>query len=152
MNYNRANGFSGIGKFLLSDKTISEDSLNFNIIDYTTPRLSLVSIDLMYRGENSAIPGDLTIDTEVKLKFIVDENLDVYFTLYTLMLKYAQEKTSDTFTLKLTDNKHKVIAQMNYYNCFISELSELSYSTTNDETTTYIDVSLSYSKFTPQRV
>ena len=151
MSLNRANGFSGLGTFLLENNT-NEDSLNYNIIDYSTPSSILGSIELRANGEISTTPGDIETEQNVQLRFIVDEDLLVWFSLRELQLKSSKEKSKDIFSLKVLNNKHKIIATFNYEGCFITNIGPLIYSTVNEETTIYIDVTLNYTKLNPNKL
>lgn len=148
---NRANGFSGIGTFVSSNED-ELDSINYNIIEYSTPSLSMGQIELRKDGMVGSVPGDLNPETSVQLRFIVDEKLEVFFSLYERQIEQSKNQKLDLFTIKVMDNKHKFFAQMNYYKSFITNISPLIYSTINEETVIFLDVTMSYLYFKPEKI
>ena len=152
MTQSRANGFSGIATFILKDSDINTDAITYNIIDYATPSCTMGAIEIRSAGEVANIPGDVAYEQSTPLRFIVDENLKTWFSLYDIQANSAKEESADIFSLKVTDNKHKVIAQFNYEGAFITNISPLNYSTINEETTIFIDVTLNYKRFVPSQI
>lgn len=146
---NRANGFSAKASFILQDTKVDIKPFEYNIIEYTTPTYSLNPVRINHRGTTGTIPGD-TIEKEQStiLKFIVDENLEVYFRLLELMENAKNNGTiKDTLNINIMNNFHKIIANAIYSKAWVGGISPLRYTTTENETTIYVDVTLNYLDF-----
>lgn len=149
---NRANSFSGVAHFVLNDDILDIDQINYNIIDYTTPNHSLGMIEIRNAGETGAIPGDIVKEQSTPLRFILDEELKVLMSLYKLQKNNSESKVKDMFIIQIMNNKHKFIAEGVYDKCFIGNISPIQYSTTTEETTIYVDVTLNYLTFNLKQI
>ena len=86
VSYNRANGFSALASFVLDSKDINTNQLQYSIIEYSTPESTLGSVALNRNSTQGSIPGDTVVDEQnTLLRFIVDEDLKVYFDLILLI-------------------------------------------------------------------
>jgi len=151
---NRANNFSAIGEYILSNNDIDTTPLKYNIIEYTTPTSSLMPVDITRHGERGTIPGD-TIDREqsTMLRFILDENLDVYFNLLAIQEQNANNGYSnDSLILDIQNNYRSSIAIGIYQNCWIGTISPIRYAIQEHETTVYVEVTLNFLQFKLDRV
>ena len=149
VNYNRANGFSAVAKFVLNDNTINIEQLEYNIIEYSTPSSTVGMVELNRSGTKGTIPGDtLEEEQSTVLRFIVDEDLKVYFTLKEIQKKAVGNGFSkDILNLHIMNNNHKAIAIGSYKGAWIGNISPLRYSVTENETTVFLDVNLNFLKY-----
>ena len=146
---NRASNFSAKADFLLRKDLIDTDPINYNIIEYTTPSSTLEAVVINRCGTTGVIPGDvITEEQSTVLKFIIDDELKVYFTLKEMQSNVAGLGMSeDILTVSIMNNYHKIIAKGVYKNMFIGNISELRYTTLENETTTYVDVTINFLGF-----
>ena len=151
---NRANNFSAIGSFILKKNDLDIAPINYNIIEYTTPTSSLMPVEINRNGQRGTIPGD-TVEKEqsTMLRFILDENLEVYFNLLDIQKYNSQNGFSeDSLVLDIQNNYRSSIAKGTYYNCWIGTISPLRYSVQEQETTVYVEVTLNFLQFELDKV
>ena len=150
---NRANNFSGEGQFIFSDDSIDIHPLKYNIIEYTTPNSNLNAVELRRGSTVGAIPSD-TVEQEQStvLRFIVDEDLEVLFTLQEIQNNSAGKgQSKDIFNVHIKNNYNKAIAIGSFSGVFIGNISPLRYSTIENETTVYLDVTLNFLYYTIEK-
>ena len=149
VSYNRANGFSALAKFVLEDNSINIEQLEYNIIEYSTPSSTLNQVELNRNGTKGTIPGDvLEEEQSTLLRFIVDEELKVYFALKAIQKKSAGNGISkDILNLHIMNNNHKSIAVGKYLGVWIGNISPLRYTVVENETTVFLDVNLNFLKY-----
>lgn len=149
VNYNRANGFSALAKFVLNDNTVNIEQLEYNIIEYSTPSSTVGMVELNRNGTKGTIPGDtLEEEQSTVLRFIVDEELKVYFTLKDIQKKAVGNGFSkDILNLHIMNNNHKSIAIGSYKGAWIGNISPLRYTVIENETTVFLDVNLNFLKY-----
>ena len=149
VSYNRANGFSALASFVLDSKDINTNQLQYSIIEYSTPESTLGSIALNRNSTQGSIPGDTVVDEQnTLLRFIVDEDLKVYFDLKSIQKNNASNGISkDILNISLMNNHHKVIAKGIYYGAWIGNISPLRYTVIENETTVFLDVNLNFLRY-----
>ena len=148
-NQNRANNFSAVANFIYNDTSIEIEPLQYNIIEYTTPTSTLTPTIINYGSETGTLPGDrIEQEQSTILRFIVDEDLKVYFNLLAMQSdKVGKGQSKDILNIQVMNNMHEVIATGVYNNAWIGVISPLRYSTTDNETTVFVEVTLNYLRF-----
>lgn len=148
VNYNRANGFSALAKFVL-DSNADIEQLEYNIIEYSTPSSTLGIVELNRGGNKGTVPGDtLEEEQSTVLRFIVDDELKVYFSLKDIQKNNVGKGYSkDILNLHIMNNNHKPIALGSYKGAWIGNISPLRYTVTENETTVFLDVNLNFLKY-----
>ncbi len=150
---NRANSFSAYADFLMGDKKVDTDILKYYIIDYYIPGSTLSGNEISAGGKSGTIPGDTVVpDQSQVLRFIIDEDLKVYFALRDIQKKNSLGFYNDLLNMQIMNNKTDVIANAVYQTVWIFNIGPIRYSTTENETTTYIDVTINYLDFDIQPV
>jgi len=142
---NRANNFSGKAEFLFS-KEIDIEPLTYNIQDVQLPELVLSPATIHYRGANGNIPGDtLEPAQELEMNFILDEELEVLFTLMQIQnMNFENGTSDDTLVVNIFNQKTKVIATASFTNVWIQRIGGIQYTTKGEDTTVIIPVTISY--------
>ena len=149
---NKANNFSAKAEFIFED--VDTISLEYNIQDISLPSRTL-SPTLIARAGNSAhIPGDsIDIEQSLELNFILDENLEVMFTLMEIQNKnFENGKSNDLLVVNIFDNKHKNIATASFTKVWIEQIGGIQYSTKGQDTIIFIPVVVSYLDYNLEKV
>jgi hypothetical protein len=149
---NKANNFSAKAEFIFED--VDTISLEYNIQDISLPSRTL-SPTLIARAGNSAhIPGDsIDIEQSLELNFILDENLEVMFTLMEIQNKnFENGKSNDLLVVNIFDNKHKNIVTASFTKAWIEQIGGIQYSTKGQDTIIFIPVVVSYLDYNLEKV
>lgn len=146
---NRANNFSSYAEFLFEDQSLIEvEPLKYNLIEYSTPSYNLSPTQIQISGKVGTIPGDtIEKDQSQILRFILDEDLKVFFNLLKIMEYNSVGHNKDILNINIQNNKHDTIALAKYSNVWISNISSITYSTTENETIIFIDVTMNFLDF-----
>lgn len=150
---NRANNFSAKAEFVF-DKDINITPLEYNIQDISLPSINLNPIQLDYKGLNGNIPGD-TLDAtqELELQFILDEELEVLFTLMQIQdMNWKNGRSKDLLILNILNHKNKVIATASFKNVWLQVISGITYTTKGEDTTVILPVTISYLDYALEKV
>lgn len=150
---NKANNFSAKAEFIFNN--ISDISpLTYNIQEVTLPSITLTPVNIARAGNSSHIPGDsIDIQQELDLNFILDENLEVLFTLMEIQtMNFNNGKSDDLFIINIFDNKNKNIATARFTKAWISEIGGITYSTKGEDTIIMLPVTLSYLNYNLEKV
>ena len=151
---NRANNFSATAEFLIQDNSIELTPMKYNIVEYTTPTSTLSPDEVQRQGQRGTLPGD-TIDKEQStiLRFILDEDLEVYFNLLDIQeMNAGKGYSQDSLILNIQNNYRKNIALGTYTNAWIGTIYPLRYSVQEQETTVYVEVTLNFLTFNLEKV
>lgn len=143
---NRANNFSAKAQFILKDTSINIEPLEYNIQDFVLPSTTLNPVIISKLSSSGNIPGD-TINQEqsLTLEFILDEELEVLFTLQEIQkMNAANGRSHDTFIANVLNHKTKVIATASFERVWIEQIGTIQYSTKGEELTVYLPVTISY--------
>lgn len=143
---NRANNFSAKAEFIIKDKTIDIEPLEYNIQDFTIPSTTLNPVELSQLGQQGLIPGDrLVQEQSLTLNFILDENLEVLFSLQQIQeMSLANGKSDDIFIANILNHKNAVIAISSFEKVWIQEIGSIEYKVSGEETTVILPVTISY--------
>ena len=146
---NRANNFSAKAEFVVKDKTLDIKPLEYNIQDFTIPSTTLAPVTLSKSSTSGNIPGDkIEQEQSLTLEFILDEELEVLFTLQTIQNSNAgNTRSHDTLVTNILNHKNKVIAIGAFERVWIEKIGSIAYSTKGEEVTVYLPVTISYINF-----
>lgn len=144
-NQNRANNFSGKAEFIFS-KEVDITPLEYNIQDVPLPDIILSPVTINHSGSNGNIPGDtLNPAQELELNFILDEDLEVLFTLMKIQeMNWKNSISDDLLVLNIFNHKNKVIASASFIKVWIQRIGGMVYTTKGEDTTVILPVTISY--------
>lgn len=146
---NKGNNFSATANFILEDIEINFKQLEYSIIEYSTPAYTLNPVFLNRQDMQGSVPGDRIIKEQATvLRFVLDEQLEVFFSLLHLQQRNLKLGYSrDLLNLHILNNMRKPIAIGTYKNAWITNISPIRYTTNENETIAFLDVNLNYLDF-----
>jgi hypothetical protein len=134
--------------------TIRND--NFANIEYfctavNLPSLSMPEVTLNYRGTKGYFPGDTLSFDQLRIKFMVDEDMKNYIEAVNWMKKNAYENTSlrSDLILSVLSSKNTSNRQYQFHDAFPTSIGELNFNT-QAQSIEYItcEMTLRYNYFT----
>ena len=151
---NRANNFSAKAEFVFKDKLLDIKPLEYNIQNFTIPATSIAPISIGKGNSTGNIPGDvLEQEQSLELEFILDEELEVLFTLQEIQnVNVGMGRSEDLFIANILNHKNKVIATGSFERVWIERIGSIAYSTKGEDTTVFLPVTISYLNFTLKKV
>lgn len=131
MNYSSQNRFQALfSKF---------SSLNDSIIGGQIPEFNHLQTLANFNGEVVKVPGDTIQNSDITLKFKLEENYQNYITLYDWMLNnftYANDFSKmqfDNIDYIILNSKYKPIFSFNYGYVYPTVISSINHETTTTD-------------------
>jgi len=125
-----------------TETTYAIQSVNLPGISFTHPEVSSGSV-------LGHIQGDTAQYNELELNFIIDENLEVWKEIINGMIKMrnteglGQQVNCNSF-LKILDSNNKEILHLDFTNTLISVISDVEYSSTEEDEIITLPVTITY--------
>lgn len=128
----------------------------FFIQDGGIPGFSLGQIDIPHVSQRFPRPGDNITFNPLSLTLLVDEDLQSYLELYKMLIEMKNPETAQiqewdksTFTgiLAITTNKNNIHYIITFYDCWVSSVTDLIFSTTNEDQPLTFNIDIYYSYF-----
>ena len=131
MNYSSQNRFQALfSKF---------SSLNDSIIGGQIPEFNHLQTLANFNGEIAKVPGDTIQNSDITLKFKLEENYENYITLYDWMINnftYANDFSRmqfDNIDYIILNSKYKPIFSFNYGYVYPTVISSINHETTTTD-------------------
>ena len=125
------------------------------------PGFSLSQIDIPHVSQRFPRPGDAITFNPLSLTLLVDEDLKTYIELYNELIEMKNPETGEikewkdsTFTgiLAITTNKNNYNFIISFYDCWVSSITDLIFSTTSEDQPITFNIEIYYSYFKLEKV
>lgn len=146
----RNNAFNS--NILFGSTIFSKDTI-YQVQDTELPGIEVNHVQENTRVGHINIQGSTSKYNPIKLTVLVDEDLKVWKELIGVMQKYHIPGTNECEPLvgdswiEFRDNRNNYMFKVELKNCYISSVSNLSYSTTSNNESLSLDIELIYDYF-----
>jgi hypothetical protein len=126
----------------------------YNIQECNLPGMSFSHISTSKRSSNLNFQGDTITFNDLTVNIIVDEKLNVYKDIISTLLKMREPYSSEgeliqkNAWIEIQDDNTNTILKVNFHNCFIESVDDLSYSTNNEDEIITCSCTIRYDYYT----
>lgn len=126
---------------------------------YSVQKVNIPSISVAHVQNSSGagsffLPGNIIEFEHLQLNLLVDENLEVWVSLYDYLSNYHKISTSDSFCtqneiswVEIYDNRNNYLFKIEFNNCFLQSIGSLEYSHDEDDKYFSLPITIVYDYF-----
>ena len=120
-NYLSSNGF----KLVIDNDKF--ENIEYNILQCPLPSVTMNSTPANFRNENGFVPGDTIEFDPLVVKFIVNENMNDYFSILQWFLdaRVSNEPLVHDLLLHIYSNKNNLLNKIQFVRAFPTSLTDL---------------------------
>ena len=123
----------------------TQKTIEFFCVETMLPGITIGTIENKFMSMQDYRPGDSLTYNPLTLTVLCDQALETYKEVFSIL-----NATHDPFTnklsvsqeifdgyLMLTSNKNNIIHKIHFYDCFITDISDINFQTTSGEDPNY---------------
>jgi hypothetical protein len=133
--------------------------IEFNCQGVNLPGISLGQINMPFFGQTNEIPGDSISWNPLSVNVLCDEDFNAFFEAFDLMTKtkkidgtYNLEIATFDAILMLATNKNNIKRIITFKNAWITDISDLTFETTGDDSFLTFSLTLKYTTYNYEKV
>jgi len=132
------------------------ENLDFYCVEYPIPGISLSDESLIHRGLKHAVLGETLVFNPLNLRFILDEEMQVFLTMFNMLKGYVgfkekERKLTKVFDIIITitnSMKSKSLFKLKFENCQIIGFDDIAKNNNaTDVITQVLGVNFAYTSY-----